>query len=58
MPDTTIRCAATVPASSVPAAMRTGRRAAATSPLASTESSGISSASATSWSDGPKLIRP
>ena len=38
--------------------MRTEWRAAATSPLASTEFSGIDSASATSWSDGPKLIRP
>src|ERR1017187_3063540 len=33
-------------------------RAAATSPLAPTESSGIERASATSCSDGPKLIRP
>ncbi len=58
IPDTVIRCAATVPASRVPAAIRTARRAVATSPLASRESSGIESASATSCNDGPKLIRP
>ena len=58
IPDTVRRCAATVPASSVPAAISTCRVAVANSPSASTESSGIERASATSWSEGPKLMRP
>ena len=58
MPSTVIRWAATVPASRVPAAMRTGPRAGATSPYDSTESSDMLSASAMSCSDGPKATAP
>jgi hypothetical protein len=58
MPATMICWAATVPASSVPAAISTVRAAHATSPLASMASSGSDSASASSRSDGPKLSRP
>ncbi|WP_262062193.1 hypothetical protein [Streptomyces sp. STR69] len=52
-----IRCAATVPTGRVPAAIVVVRRASATSPVASTESSGVPSASASSRNDGPKLSR-
>ncbi|MGW3309546.1 hypothetical protein ACWDG9_23510 [Streptomyces sp. NPDC001073] len=48
---------ATVPSGSVPAAFRVVRRAVATSPTTSTESSGAENASASSRSDGPKLSR-
>ena len=57
IPDTVVRCAATVPASIVPAAMRVVVVATATSPSAVTSSSGTDRASATSRSDGPKLSR-
>ena len=53
-----MRWAATVPASSRPAASSVVRRATATSPPASTDSRGRDSASATSRSEGPKLWAP
>ena len=58
MPVTRIRCAATVPASSRPAAISTVRRATATSPLPPPSRGGGESASPTSRSDGPKLCTP
>ena len=57
-PWTLICCPATVPASIVPAAISVLRRATATWPLASTESSGSPMASARTRSDGPKLCAP
>ena len=53
MPVTIIFCAATVPFSSGPAAMLIVSRAAASSPVDSTESSGRPSASARCRSVGP-----
>lgn len=56
-PETVIRCAATVPGGSVPAAIVVGRGAVATSPDATTESSGRPRASPSRRRDGPKLSR-
>ena len=47
-----------MPASMVPAAISVVWRATAISPLASRSSRGVPSASASRWSDGPKLTRP
>ena len=57
-PDDVIRWPATVPAGMVPAAISMSRMAVATSPVDSTESSGMPSASPTSRSEGPKASAP
>ena len=58
MPVTFIRCAPIVPASILPAAISTVLRATATSPDATTSSSGMARASATTPSDPPNAAAP